>query len=63
MLTSLGFGTLFEFILVAFVVWAIFNEDKFIRFEKRIAAFFRRRKLKVVKPSVSRAHSEKVYQR
>ena len=60
MLSALGFSTLFELFMVAFVVWAIFNEDKFIRFEKRIAAFFKRRKLKVVKPAIS--HSEKVYQ-
>ena len=62
MLTALGFSTLFEFILFAFVVWAIFNEDKFIRFEKRIAAFFRRRRLKVVKPAASHSYTEKVYQ-
>jgi len=60
MLAALGFSTLFELGLVVFVFWAIFNEDKFIRFEKRILAYFRRRRLKVVKPVVSR--SEKVYQ-
>ncbi len=60
MLAALGFSTLFELGLVVFVLWAIFNEDKFIRFEKRILAYFRRRRLKVVKPVVSR--SEKVYQ-
>ena len=62
MLSALGFSTLFEIILVAFVFWAIFNEDKFIRFEKRIAAFFRRRKLKVVKSATQHSHSEKVFQ-
>ena len=62
MLSALGFSTLFEFVLFAFVVWAIFHEDKFIRFEKRIAAFFRRRKLKVVKTSASISRSEKVFQ-
>ena len=62
MILSLGFSTIFELGLVALVVWAIFNEDKFIRFEKRIAAFFKRRKLKVVRPIVSHSHSEKVYQ-
>ncbi len=60
MLSALGFSTLFEIILVAFVFWAIFNEDKFIRFEKRIIATFRRKRLKLVKPVVS--HSEKAYQ-
>ena len=63
MLTALGFSTLFELGLVAFVVWAIFNEDKFIRFEKRIASFFRRRKLRVVKPQASHSCSAKAYQR
>lgn len=52
MLQALGFTTLFEIALVVFVLWAIFNEDKFIAFEKRIFSYVRRRKLKVVKPSV-----------
>lgn len=60
MLSALGFSTLFEFILVVFVFWAIFNEDKFIRFEKRVFSYFRRKRLKVVKPSES--YSEKVFQ-
>ena len=41
--------TIFEFALVSFIVWGVFHEDKLIKFEKRIFAHFRRRKLKVVK--------------
>ena len=52
MFSALGLRTLFEVILVAFVFWAIFNEDKFITFEKRIVSYIRRRRLKVVKHTV-----------
>ena len=41
--------TIFEIALVAFVIWAVFHEDRFIAFEDRIVAHFRRRKLKVIK--------------
>lgn len=60
MFSALGFTTLFEIILVAFVIWAIFNEDKFIAFEKRLLSSIRRRRLKVLKSS--NTHNEKVFQ-
>ena len=41
--------TIFEFSLVAFTFWAILNENKFIKIERKIKAFFRRRKIKAVK--------------
>lgn len=41
--------TIFEAALVAFAVWAVFNENKFIAFEERVAAHFRRRRFKVIK--------------
>lgn len=49
MLQALGLRTLFELILVAFVIWCIFHEDKLIAFEKRILCAVKRRRLKVVK--------------
>lgn len=60
MLSALGLSTVFEMFLVAFVFWAIFNEDKFIAFEKRILSAIRRRRLKIVKssaPQHSRAYT------
>ncbi|MBR4910211.1 MAG: hypothetical protein IKZ47_02675 [Clostridia bacterium] len=42
-------STLFETALVVFAVWAVFHEDIFIAFEKRVAAYFKRRRLKLVK--------------
>ena len=41
--------TIFEVALVAFAVWAVFHENKFIAFEDRIVAHFRRRRFKVIK--------------
>ncbi len=41
--------TIIEVLLVSFAVWAVFNENKFIAFEERIAAHFRRRRFKVIK--------------
>lgn len=48
---SLGmfFTTVFEVVLVAFTVWAVFNENKFVAFEDMLFARIRRRKLKVIK--------------
>lgn len=43
------FSTLFEFVLFLTVVWGIFNEDKFIRFEQSLIAKCKRRKLKLAK--------------
>ncbi len=40
--------TIFEIAMVAFVIWAVFNEHKFIKFEENVAARFRRRKFKVI---------------
>ena len=41
--------TIFEIALTAFVIWALFNEDRFIAFEERIAARFQRRRFRVIK--------------
>jgi hypothetical protein len=41
--------TIFEFSLVAFTLWAVLNESRFIKIERKIKAFFRRRKIKAVK--------------
>lgn len=40
--------TIFEIALVAFTIWAVFHEDKFIKFEEKIAAQFHRRSFKVI---------------
>ncbi|MBQ8204080.1 MAG: hypothetical protein IJZ75_07365 [Clostridia bacterium] len=40
--------TILEIALVGFTVWAVFHEDRFIAFEDRIMAKFRRGRLKVV---------------
>ncbi len=40
--------TIFEMALVAFAIWAVFHEDRFIAFEERIVANIRRRKLKIL---------------
>lgn len=42
-------NTVFEFSLVAALVWGIFNEHRLVAFERKIKAYFRRRSLKVVK--------------
>lgn len=41
--------TIFEMALVAFAVWSVFNENRFIAFEERIFAKIRRNRLKVIK--------------
>ena len=51
MFEALGFATLFEVFLVGLVFWAIFNEGKFIAFEKRVIAAIRRRRFRVIKSS------------
>lgn len=43
--------SLFEVILVAFTIWALFHEDRFIAFEDKLFSRIRRRSLKVVKSS------------
>ena len=45
--------TVFEFLLVAFTLWAVFNESRFIKIERKIKAFFRRRKIKAIKGNSS----------
>ena len=47
MTLSIALKTLFEVALVAFALWALFNEDKFIAFEERLVAYVRRRRLRV----------------
>ena len=42
-------STIFELGLVIAVFWGVFHEDTLISFEKRIKAYFKRRRLKVVK--------------
>ena len=41
-------STVFEFLLVGFTIWAVFQEDLFIRFEEKIACNLKRKKLSVV---------------
>ena len=41
--------TIFEFSLVVGTLWAVLHEDRFIKFERRIKAFIKRRKIKAVK--------------
>ena len=53
MTLSFALTSLFELFLVAAVFWGIFHEDTLIRFERRIASFFRRKRLKVVKYRVN----------
>lgn len=43
--------TVFETALIIFTLWAVFHEDIFVAFEERIAATFKRRKLKVINRS------------
>ena len=41
--------TIFEIALVAFTIWAVFNEDRFIALEERVFANIRRRRFKVIR--------------
>ncbi|MBE6727622.1 MAG: hypothetical protein E7562_03125 [Ruminococcaceae bacterium] len=41
--------TVLEIAAVVFVLWAVFHEDRFAAFEKRIFARIRRSRLKVVR--------------
>ena len=41
--------TILEIAMVAGAFWCIFNEQHLIHFEDKIKAYFRRRRLKVVK--------------
>lgn len=40
--------TVLEAAVIIFTLWAVFHEDRFVAFEDRIFARFRRRRLKVV---------------
>lgn len=40
--------TIFEIAMAAFVIWAVFNEGRFIAFEERVIARLRRRRFKVL---------------
>ena len=40
--------TIFEIVLIAVTLWAIFHEDTFVAFEERIVAAFRRKRFKVI---------------
>lgn len=51
--------SIFEILLVGFIIWGVFNEDKFVRFEDKIAAYFRRKGFKVIKGNYSPARSNK----
>ena len=42
-------SSLFELFLVVFAIWAVFNEQMFVDFERRIRASFKRRKFKVLR--------------
>lgn len=47
--------TVLEAAVIIFTLWAVFHEDRFIKFEDRIASHFRRRRLKII--SGSSVHS------
>ncbi len=51
-------STIFEFSLVAALVWGIFNEHRLVAFERKIKAHFRRKAFKVVKNSTAIHHAE-----
>ena len=62
MTVSIFLKTLFEVALVAFTLWALFNEDKFIAFEERLLCYIRRRRLRVKKagmPSARRVATDR----
>ena len=41
--------TIFEIALVAFAIWAVFHEDRFVAFEEKIVSRIRRRRVKVLR--------------
>ena len=41
--------TIFEIDLVAFAIWAVFHEDRFVAFEEKIVSRIRRRRFKVLR--------------
>lgn len=54
-MTSLfALQTIFEILLVAAVIWGIFNEERLASLEKRLFACVRRRRLKVIKGGSNR---------
>ena len=58
---SIVLKTLFEFLLVGFAIWALFNEDRFIAFEEKLFSAIRRRRLKVRQGGVS-GRGHRVYE-
>ena len=54
MTTLFTLQTIFEVLLVAAVIWGIFNEERLAAAEKRFVAFVRRRRLRVIKGSSNR---------
>jgi len=42
-----------ELAAIIFVVWGLFHEDKFIKFEEKLFARIRRKRFKVIKGNVS----------
>ena len=43
--------TIFEFLMVAALLWGVLHEDRLAAFERRLAANIRRRRLRVVNTS------------
>lgn len=41
--------TVFEFCMVAALIWCFFHEDRLVAFERRIFSHFKRRRLHIVK--------------
>ena len=60
----MNFGDIIKSVLelaaISFTVWGLFHEDRFIAFEDRIAAYFRRRGFKVLRGGACRDTSDAV---
>ena len=41
--------SILELAAIVFVVWGLFHEDKFVRFEEKLFAQIRRKRFKVIK--------------
>ena len=55
--------TIFEIAMTAFIIWGVFHEDRFVAFEDRVVARFRRRRFKVIEGgnNVSKTYCPKSY--
>lgn len=51
--------SILEFAAVIFVVWGLFHEDKFIKFEEKLFAQIRRNKFKVIKGGTKHVQNKK----